>query len=209
MNYLWKQKQLLSKQTIVNLLYVINNYFMYSLCDYLENISTLSLLLYRIKCLSMWYSSWQELCTCLPYCERFCWPLLQWDLLLYVDRWGRQQEVRVLQTPAGKSLFSSRSSAPCSHPAEACLLWQTFSLEHGLPVYCVRVHCGSRKEKSIKTTITSHDYIGVKHVGAQKRPTHLWLQQQICMRIQGFLILLLFSFAQEVNTHTSSVLLNM
>lgn len=49
---------------------------------------------------------------------------LQWDLLLYVDWRGRQQEVWVLQTPAGKPLLNPSSSAPWSHPAEPCLLWQ-------------------------------------------------------------------------------------
>lgn len=32
--------------------------------------------------------------------------LLQWDVLLHVDWGGRQQEVRVLQTPAGKPLLN-------------------------------------------------------------------------------------------------------
>lgn len=49
---------------------------------------------------------------------------LQWDLLLYVDWRGRQQEVWVLQTPVGKPLLNPSSSAPWSHPAEPCLLWQ-------------------------------------------------------------------------------------
>lgn len=48
----------------------------------------------------------------------------QRDLFLHVDRRGRQQEVWLLQTPAGKPLLNCSSSAPWSHPAEPCLLWQ-------------------------------------------------------------------------------------
>lgn len=77
------------------------------------------------------------MCRCLHvYGSLYICFVLQWDLLLHVDWRGRQQEVRVLQTPAGKSLLNSPSSASCSLPAEPCLLWQFFLCEHVIGFSC-------------------------------------------------------------------------
>lgn len=81
-------------------------------------------------------------CGCLHVYVFLCWIscisiccVLQRDLLLHVDWRGRQQEVRVLQTPAGKSLLNFAS---CSLPAEPCLLWQSFFFlcEHVIQFSC-------------------------------------------------------------------------
>lgn len=100
------------------------------------------------------------MCICLHvYVFFLCWVsciyiscVLQRDLLLHVDWRGRQQEVWVLQTPAGKSLLNSAS---CSLPAGPCLLWQRlFCFFYVNMWYCfpvgplacyMTIHCGSRK----------------------------------------------------------------
>lgn len=91
---------------------------------------SVSISLCLLFCLSLCVSLFLSLSLC-------CWSLCcwssyayicslpQWDLLLHVDWRGWQQEIWVLQAPAGKPLLSSLFAAPCSHPAEPCLLWQT------------------------------------------------------------------------------------
>lgn len=98
--------------------------------------ATLSPKCKRQRCcavLSLGYLSLIIICMCLCKLSKHLWLVfilmcihlfLQWDLLLHVDWRGRQQEVWVLQTPAGKPLLNPSSPAPWSHPAEPCLLWQ-------------------------------------------------------------------------------------
>lgn len=97
---------------------------------------------------------------CLHAYVSLCWFscvyvsfFLQRDLLFHVDWRGWQQEVWVLQTPAGKPLLNLSLSGPLL-PAHTLLspvccdrhvnMWYGFPV--GTLMCCMTVRCGSRKE---------------------------------------------------------------